>query len=456
MNNPKMQAMKKSLLLIAALILLNGSVFSQWVPKSIGLLPEGYGVVQMQAANNSVIYALASDYLQWMVGFPISPTTLVCILKSSDGGDNWSIDTVTIATGSIPMDLMVVDENTVYFTGMDSSSNFLLFYTTDGGSSWNYKVQEQVANSIGMFIKAFDSNNFLSFGWGQMVATSDDSGSTWKARTTPAMLPGEFFYVCSGTNDIAIQSNHAWVPTSKGRVFTSTDKGITWSIYNSSLYPNRCIHTIAFTDSLHGIVGSSFTNAPTIAPTMLAGTSDGGLTWNNLSAPPRYIENLTSVPGQAGTYIAVADTQVTQPGSMYTLDYGNSWTIIDSVNFYNSVTFFDQTHGWAGLGKPAEANSPAIYKWGGPAVGSSNISVNNAKTKVFPNPTNDQITVFNIYGTSDKTDISVFNFVGKRMMTCQIIKQNSAVLDVSRLEAGVYFIKLQSETEVKVLKFIKN
>jgi photosystem II stability/assembly factor-like uncharacterized protein len=452
MNKTKMRAMKKSLLLIAALMLLNGSIFSQWIPKSIGLLPEGYGVVQMQAVNNSVIYALAVDYLLWIDGSP-SPSTVVCMLKSIDGGDNWSIDTVTIATGNLPLDLMVVDEQTVYFTGLDGSSNYL-FYTTDGGASWNYKVQNQVANSIGVFIKAFSSSDFLSFGWGQRVATSDDGGSTWMARTTPAMLPGEFFCESSGTNDIAIQSNHAWVPTSKGRVFISTDKGITWSIYNSSLYPNRCIQTIAFTDSIHGIVGSSFTSAPGTAPTMLAGTSDGGLTWSNLSSPPRYIENLTPVPGQAGTYVAVADTQVTQPGSMYTLDNGNSWTIIDSVNYYNSVTFFDQTHGWAGLGKPANANSPAIYKWEGPAVGYSNISVNYSKTTVFPNPANDQITVANIYGIFNKTDVSVFNFEGKLMITSQIINQNSAVLDVSRLTGGIYFIKLQSETEVEVLKLI--
>jgi photosystem II stability/assembly factor-like uncharacterized protein len=446
--------MKKSFLLIAASVLLNGSVFSQWIPKSIGLLPKNYGVVQIQAASNSVICALAIDYLQWIAGYP-TPSTVVCFLRSIDGGDNWSIDTVTIATGNLPLDMMVVDEQTVYFTGMDGSGNSLLFYTTDGGSSWNYKVQGQVANSIGVFIKAFDSSDFLSFGWGQKVATSDDGGSTWKARTTPAMLYGEFFYVSSGTNDFAIQSNHAWVPTSKGRVFVSTDKGTSWSVYNTSLYPARCIQTIAFTDPMHGIVASSYSSAPALAPTMTAGTSDGGHTWSNLSPPPRYIANITPVPGQAGAYVAVADTQVTQPGSMYTLDHGNSWTIIDSDNFYNSVIFFDQTHGWAGLGKPAQASSPAIYKWGGLAVGFSKNSVNNAKTTVFPNPANDQITVANLYGTFNKTDVSVFNIDGKLMMTGQIIDRNSAVLDVSWLDGGIYILKLQSEQELEVIRLIK-
>ncbi len=401
------------------------------------------------------ICALATDYLQWIAGYP-TPSTAVCILKSMDGGDNWSIDTVTIATGNLPLDMMVVDEQTVYFTGMDGSGNFLLFYTTDGGSSWNYKVQGQVANSIGVFIKAFDSSDFLSFGWGQMVATSDDGGSLWKARTTPAMLSGEFFYVSSGTNDVAIQSSHAWIPTSNGRVFVSTDKGITWSIYNSSLYPNRCIQTIAFTDPMHGMVASSYTRTPALAPTMLAGTSDGGYTWSNLSPPPRYIANLTPVPGQAGAYVAVADTQVTQPGSMYTLDNGNSWTIIDSENFYNSVTFFDQTHGWAGLGKPAQANSPAIYKWGGPAVGFSNISLNNAKIKVFPNPAKDQITIHKMGETLEEFNMGLYNIEGKLLRTKRIENSNSTtVLDISKLAGGIYFLKLQSETEVKVLKFIK-
>jgi photosystem II stability/assembly factor-like uncharacterized protein len=449
-KNQNLKIMKKLLLMIAAVMLLNVSLFSQWIPKAVGLLPAGYGIVQMQAVSNSVIYAMATDYAQWMAGSSVSTNTIVYLLKSTDGGDNWSIDSVPGANGFVMLDMMVVNPQTVYFTANNLSNTVRLYYTTDGGSTWNYKIQAQVANSISMFIAAFNSCDFLSFGWGQMVATSADTGNTWTARTTPAMLTGEYIIESSGTNTIAILSNHAWVPTAKGRVFISTDKGVTWSITSTTLYPGRCINTLAFTDTLQGLAGSSLTNTGTVAPSLLARTLDGGLSWGNITSPPRPFANLCALPGLHGAYIAVADTAMIKPGSMYTLDNGNSWTVIDSANYYNSVTFFDPTHGWAGLGKPALNNSPAIYKWGGTPFGINDISMKEQGLKVFPNPASNIITVI----VPNKASTEILNIQGQIIRRLEI-KDHKTDIDISGFSSGVYIIKATTDNCTTTKLFIK-
>lgn len=74
---------------------------------------------------------------------------------------------------------------------------------------------------------------------------------------------------------------------------------------------------------------------------------------------------------------------------------------------------------------------------------------------VFPNPTSGNITIQSSQLTSE-TIISVYDILGKMLLSEKILPQNSAVsLNISSFENGVYFVKTSSEGNVAVQKLIK-
>ena len=74
---------------------------------------------------------------------------------------------------------------------------------------------------------------------------------------------------------------------------------------------------------------------------------------------------------------------------------------------------------------------------------------------VFPNPTSGSVTIQSAQLTSETT-ISVYDILGKMLLSEKILPQNSAVsLNISSFDNGVYFVKTSSEGNVAVQKLIK-
>jgi hypothetical protein len=72
---------------------------------------------------------------------------------------------------------------------------------------------------------------------------------------------------------------------------------------------------------------------------------------------------------------------------------------------------------------------------------------------LFPNPAKEQITIASNYTTI--TNITIFNVQGQEVMTLQF-QQNEQPIDISSLQAGVYFLKANSDTGQQFLaKFVK-
>lgn len=70
---------------------------------------------------------------------------------------------------------------------------------------------------------------------------------------------------------------------------------------------------------------------------------------------------------------------------------------------------------------------------------------------ISPNPAGDFISV-----KSDAivSNVSIFSAVGKKMVD-QNVSGNSAKLNISRLPAGIYMMKVKSDKGIKPVKFIK-
>lgn len=78
----------------------------------------------------------------------------------------------------------------------------------------------------------------------------------------------------------------------------------------------------------------------------------------------------------------------------------------------------------------------------------------NDKVKIYPNPAKDIIVLD--YGSlkSIKYYVSVYNFTGQLLLQNVSLNQKNEI-DISELEKGYYFIKIQSEKEILMKEFIK-
>lgn len=79
-------------------------------------------------------------------------------------------------------------------------------------------------------------------------------------------------------------------------------------------------------------------------------------------------------------------------------------------------------------------------------------SFEDENLKMFPNPSNDLVTIQDINQISN---ISIFNVQGKQI-NLETIKKSLSELEfsVSNLENGIYFIKIQNEFKNRVMKLI--
>jgi len=79
--------------------------------------------------------------------------------------------------------------------------------------------------------------------------------------------------------------------------------------------------------------------------------------------------------------------------------------------------------------------------------------VNKHFFSIYPNPTNDKITIENVARYKDAT-ISIYNIQGQTKLL-QILAQEKTEIDLSGLAKGIYILKLSSIDKTEVTKFVK-
>jgi hypothetical protein len=86
-------------------------------------------------------------------------------------------------------------------------------------------------------------------------------------------------------------------------------------------------------------------------------------------------------------------------------------------------------------------------------VGVQEITTTLSGVRVYPNPNDGRFTVL-LQNGSDKT-IQVLDVTG-RLISSTAGKDESVTVDISALANGIYYVKIQSNDAVEVIKVIKN
>ena len=89
-----------------------------------------------------------------------------------------------------------------------------------------------------------------------------------------------------------------------------------------------------------------------------------------------------------------------------------------------------------------------------------NVTINSnngniSGTSIFPNPSNGLFTL-NLGGEYKACTVDMYNVIGQRIFTNQMIGVHELQIDASMYAAGTYLIKVSDGVKIKILKLVLN
>ncbi|MBO0322394.1 oxidoreductase [Muricauda sp. CAU 1633] len=169
------------------------------------------------------------------------------------------------------------------------------------------------------------------------IIITRDGGQTWNkipCSDLPEGIEGEGAFAASNSN-VAVAGKQAWIGTTAGRVYHTTDKGVTWTVQQTSIVheeETQGIYSMDFYDENTGFaIGGDYTQPESNRANKMI-THDGGKTWNLIAdwQEPNYKSCVQFVPNSEGKgLVAVGFT-----GISYSGDGGEHWKMFSDESFF--------------------------------------------------------------------------------------------------------------------------
>ena len=282
-------------------------------------------------------------------------------LTTKNGGKTWSSKNIasSSANGLSLSNISAISASKAYAClNPGNSVGGEILVTSDSGKTWASQTTANFTNSWADWVYFFDSNNGVCMGDPYsnkfFVYTTSNGGSSWSRVSTsnlPAALTGEAGIM----NDFDVYQNSIWFGTTSGRIYKSSDKGLTWSV-TSTILSNGDVIYVKLKDASNAIAYDGSYSSNTFYK-----TSDAGATWtqaNSFGSP--YYNNLAFVHGTASTWVNINGYE-----SSVSFNNDSLSTIFDRSTYINDFKFISSTCGWAGSNYISELNGAGIYKWRG-------------------------------------------------------------------------------------------
>lgn len=156
---------------------------------------------------------------------------------------------------------------------------------------------------------------------------------------------------------------------------------------------------------------------------------------------------------------------ITNTGSKLTWDddnYALGWAIFKNDVFvkFTTINSYDII-GNTGLYTVRTANAMGGLSAKSNVVDVATLSLNENALAInnivlTPNPTN-SVANLQIAGDSEKTELSLYNLIGQKLWSDEVITGNNEIVpvDLSQFKSGVYFLKIVKGTSARTMKIIK-
>ena len=276
--------------------------------------------------------SVVSEKIVWASG------TGGTFLKTTDGGQNWTVGKVEGAEKLDFRDIEAFDADTAYLLSIGEGESSRIYKTTDGGKTW--KMQFKNTNPKAFFdaFAFWDKKHGIAMSDpvdGKYVLLETSDGENWKPLATdkmPNAKEGEAAFAASGTC-ILTQGKKTVFLVSGGndaRVFRSTNRGLSWTVFSTPLTkgtPGSGVFSMAMYNKKRGaIVGGNYEKPDEITNNG-AYTPDGGKLWVPMSGLTGYRSGVAFIDKY--TVIAVGTN-----GTDISINGGGTW---ENHNLFNSA-----------------------------------------------------------------------------------------------------------------------
>ena len=449
--NLKIKVMKKLLLSILLVISLSSNA-QFWTEKATGFTAPARGLYSISIVDANVVWASGSDSTTDPVDVTIKEFT-----KSTDGGNTWTpgtmglgLDTNELGISSITAASSTTAWVSAYPDKLGTIQVGGIWKTTDGGTNWTKQTTALFtsAESYTNFVHFWDADNGIAAGDPENgefeIYSTTDGGTNWTrvpGATIPDPLAGDEY---GWENFYEVSGNSIWFGTDLGRIFKSTDKGLTWTV-NTVPSPSAdfALDRFTFSDADKGLL-------MTYDPVKLYNTIDGGATWNEVTKTGMLYN--TDLAYISGTSIVVSTASANPKGSSYSTDDGLTWTTIDGIA-HGKLAFLNSSFGFSG-GISTNATTGGIFKFTGDPLKAPSFDLKNQIT-AYPNPTNG---ILNINSENSLIkEASVFDLLGRQVYKPKFSVLNNVTLDLHSLQTGAYILKVTSDSgKTETMKIMKN
>ncbi len=429
-----------------------GGTPSAWIKQNSGFATASRGIDQICIINPYSVWAKAYDGSG-------SGAYIREFTRTVNGGITWTPGTIDFTnSASYGVSNIFPFNDTICYAAMfpTAGNGGLVVKTIDAGLTWSTANSPDYSTSWLNLVHFFNVNDGVTMGDPAgndfVVYTTSDGGLTWTlvpVGNLPNCLGGE----TGITNMYDANGNNIWFGTTKGRIYRSTDKGLTWTVSATGLGTSSTV-TPVFKDALNGIVTGTQSATP-YAYLGMKKTIDGGTTWTTVTPTGFFVKSpdLAYIPGTTSTWVDVSaslPSATTNYGSSYSLDDCSTFLDIDTGSVqYTTVSFYDINTGWAG-GFNTSSSDGGIWKWNNPIVTSIEpVKQIAEEVVIYPNPTNDFVNVEFSSVLKSKVSVNVYNVLGEKIITQEIqAGVNNTKLNLSGNNAGVYLLTIDNGTKI--------
>ncbi|MFT6245870.1 MAG: photosystem II stability/assembly factor-like uncharacterized protein [Salibacteraceae bacterium] len=371
------------------------------------------------------------------IDFPTSTTGYIVgdsttILKSTDGGETWvELNHIGLSISAFSheiVDVDFVDEQVGFVTILNDNGG--VYKTVDGGINWTPASNSGSNMCYKSCTYVTSEDDYLVGGAGCFQSGQIDKyyNSTWSISTVnyESFDPGQY------VTDIDFNNGIGMAALNNEYFLRSIDDGLTWDTIPSGLANTFNLTSVMFATADSVYAGYEDLNSGGFG---ILRSYDAGLTWSQDINSALFLYPSFLSLGKANNgdvYCGAAKQTGWLQAIIFETTDGVNWSydVVDQA--INGIDSYGQDVTFA--------------------VGDSGYVVVNTEVaslglndedyfypiNVYPNPASDFITIENEFNKN-----VVYNLVemNGKVVVADIVATNGTIIDISRLETGIYYLK---------------